>query len=195
METFRGCVFICAYAGLEFNSRRHSSLCWSGPPNTSSSNQAWGHDFYLPPPNAPTNSSRARWWKLSGRDKIDIQSAVEYWNGAQTLPSAWGQWYSKINPLSQLTPHMKILARSWDLCLDAVNHRGAPPYKLRSNAELTPVSPPPPTHPQPSLTGSRQIKPLHREIWKAFLIRVWGYWLKCRRRGLQPFFSFFYNFN
>lgn len=77
---------------------------------------------------------------------------------------------------------MKIPTRSWDLCFGAVNQRRPPPYKLRSNAELTPV-PGSQTHVRLSLCTEK--------IWKAFLIRVWGYWLKCSRAVYQPFFSFF----
>lgn len=59
---------------------------------------------------------------------------------AQTLPKAWGPWCSKINPPSQLTPHVKIPAGSRDLGLRCGRSgcRG-PPDKPRSKAELTPV--------------------------------------------------------
>lgn len=46
--------------------------------------------------------------KLSWKDKVEIKCTVEEGSEAQTLPRAWGQWCSKINPPSQLTPHMKI---------------------------------------------------------------------------------------
>lgn len=43
--------------------------------------------------------------------------------------------------------------------------------------------------PSPRSQTHVRLSPCMEEIWKAFLIRVWGYWLKCSRAVYQPFFS------